>query len=213
MQYDYGLFKSPIFSINKNALKGEELSDYLKDFYMMSMDSLKQINPDENEEFFAGKANLFDTIDVKVSSNKDKYITASVRKETLLPNNITFSLIYYLNPDTKQKQILKADILLDDYKEIIFDSDKVLDGYLTLFNLTMPNIKDSYNILQINLYDFIRDFFNYNFMGYTNWLIINHYSNTTQFKANFKDYFSYQNSSGQLADVPEPSPEVCKLLL
>jgi len=225
MQNDYGLFKTPIFSMSKYAMYEQDLVDNIKSYFMISKPSLGKSSTKEQKEALNAKLRAFETVHVSVTSLKDKFVTPGVKKEALIPNKIRFNIIYFvdLSPDPvypkeniKNKIILKADIELDEYKEIIFDREKVYDEYFKLFNLTFPKpnvVKTESNkeqIFYVNLYNFVRDFFNYNFMGYTNWLIINYFSNTTQFKRDFRNYFDYQNLNHSLNPVPEPSQEICK---
>lgn len=127
-------------------------------------------------------------IPIEVKSGLLKFRNGNENKIGV-PTTVMLRILYY---NDNIRRILKAELILDDYVEVV-NKDMVQAAYVEEFNGGI-NFSDS-KIVTSKMYQFYRDQFIYSYMGTTNYLLLNFYSNTTQFNTTYPNFFTYLNFS------------------
>lgn len=131
---------------------------------------------------------------VKTSINDFKEYNS--QKGVWVPKQVTLELIYHQR-DSETKEMISAELSLQEFNEIP-DKNKIFNFYCRLFNISIKDNKTNINATDImkitKLYTFFAERTNREWMtDISQFLLVNYYSNSTQFKRLFPKYFDYFN--------------------
>jgi hypothetical protein len=109
-----------------------------------------------------------------------------------VPRNITLTFLYFQR-DSFNKEIINGMLDLDDFSQIP-DKSQIYTFYSNLYNLNLSNPVDEIQLLnKTKLYEFFAQATNQGWMqDISNFIMQNVYSNTTQFKNLFGEYWNYK---------------------
>lgn len=138
---------------------------------------------------------ISESIPVGVSTTLNKMKVTPDEPGIYVPRNVTLTFLYF-QKDSFNKEIINGLLELDEFSQIP-DKSQIYTFYNNLFNLNLTSpIDENLLVNRTKLYEFFAQSTNQAWMqDISNFILQNIYTNTTQFKNLFNEYWTYKSLS------------------